>query len=59
MRNAVIAEELAKIRAELARLRERETTLENSLASSDGAAPAPRPGWPIRRIVVTEGISLH
>jgi hypothetical protein len=59
MRNASLAAELAAIRAELERLRAREAQLEATLDAADGAAPALRPGWPIRRLVTSEGLSFH
>jgi HD superfamily phosphodiesterase len=59
MRNASLAAELAAIRAELDRLRAREAQLEASLEAADGAVPALRPGWPIRRLVVSNSVSFH
>jgi hypothetical protein len=42
------ADELAEVRAELARLRKREAML-SALIDATPALPAQRPGWPIRR----------
>ena len=53
-----IAEELTKVRAEIARLTAREAALRAALPSRDGAAlPGMRPGWPIQR--VKQGATQH
>lgn len=51
-----LADELAEVRAQLARLHQRELQLQEAIYRADGV-PAPlRPGWPIRRI---SGSALH
>jgi hypothetical protein len=58
---ATLTEDLAKTRAALRRLQQRASELDAALAlHSAAAAPQPRPGWPIRRLVTEPtGISLH
>ena len=50
MRSADIEEELAQVRDQLLRLRQRELQLRNALHGADGTPPPLRPGWPIRRL---------
>ncbi|MDR7125643.1 hypothetical protein [Pseudotabrizicola sp. 4114] len=50
MQTPNLADELAEVRAQLARLQQRELQLQEAIYRADGT-PAPlRPGWPIRRI---------
>ena len=59
MQTPNLANELAEIRAELARLHLREAHLQEALFRADGV-PAPlRPGWPIRRVSGVADTALH
>ncbi|NJM84302.1 MAG: hypothetical protein HC844_19295 [Tabrizicola sp.] len=42
-------DELVEIRAQIARLKRRETMLLAQIAEDDTGAPRARPGWPIQR----------
>jgi len=50
MQTPDVEEELAQVRAQLLRLRQRELQLQEALHSADGTPPPLRPGWPIRRM---------
>ena len=53
MQNDDLIAELAEIRAAMTRLRRREAVIEARLALSEGQGTPLRPGWPIRRVVVS------
>ena len=56
-----LAEDLANLRQEIARLQLREAALCDRLAALDaGALPrGPRPGWPIRRLTAGSAAPRH
>ncbi|NUB43607.1 hypothetical protein GEU84_004355 [Fertoebacter nigrum] len=58
MRNLGPADELAAIRAEIARLEARADTLRALLQTAAAPLSPTRPGWPIRRDAGQEG-ALH
>ncbi|MFN7223860.1 MAG: hypothetical protein ACK4MS_07575 [Paracoccaceae bacterium] len=55
-----LEDELADIRAQLDRLKRREAMLQDALRQAAAVPPqGQRPGWPIRRIVDTDGAAFH
>ncbi|MBN2629704.1 MAG: hypothetical protein JXR75_04080 [Rhodobacteraceae bacterium] len=61
MQKQTLVDDLAEIRAQIDRLRQRAARIEAALARAEAAAPAtpPRPGWPIQRIRTGTGASFH
>ncbi|GEM_PF-7017729 len=61
MQKQHLVDDLADIRAQIDRLRQRAAGIEAALARAEAATPAtlPRPGWPIQRIRTDAGASFH